>query len=77
LYFNDIIDGIVNGFRLTNRRQSDIKNVEVDNYKSATDIACKHLVERQILEEIAEGRYVITQYKPNIISALGAILKTR
>ena len=46
-----------------------------NNYKSATSAAHKPKVEQTILGEIAEGNYVVTDVKPTIISALGAIPK--
>ena len=33
-------------------------------------------MEEQILTEIREGRYIVTQEKPTIISAIGAIPKS-
>ena len=48
---------------------------EQDNYKSATNASVKVAVERTIRSEIAEGNYVITNSKPIIVSALGAIPK--
>lgn len=42
---------------------------------TATNAVSKATVERTILEEIAEGNYVITDSKPIIIRALGAIPK--
>lgn len=47
----------------------------MDNYKSATNSTNRHKVEQTILDEIAEGNYIITKEKPTIISALGAIPK--
>ena len=48
---------------------------EISNYKSAiaSDVCDK--VEKQIQEEIRNSNYVVTQAKPTIVSALGAILK--
>lgn len=47
----------------------------MNNYKSATNSINRHKVEQTIRDEIAEGNYVITNDKPTIISALGAIPK--
>ena len=44
------------------------------NYASATG-ASRHLVEDQIKEELANGRYQIATSRPSIVSALGAIPK--
>lgn len=46
---------------------------EMDNYASTSQN--KEAVEKQILTEISEGRYVKTPHKPQLISALGAIPK--
>ena len=69
-----LLDGIKNGFRIT---ESDYvpEQVECDNYKSATGAENRHKAEQQILEEIAEGRYVVVSGKPVIISSLGAVKK--
>ena len=48
---------------------------EQDNYKSATNANDNLAVQRTIRSEIAEGNYVITNSKPIIGSALGAISK--
>ena len=46
-----------------------------DKYKLATCVEQKFAVVETIFSEIAEGNYVITDVKPTIISALGAIPK--
>ena len=51
-----------------------VVDAEVDNYSSA--LSNRDLVEKQILEEIAEGRYVVTETKPTVVSALGAVPKS-
>lgn len=45
------------------------------NYKSATNPENRALVEQTILEEIKQGNYEITNQKPTVVSALGAIPK--
>ena len=69
-----LLDGIRNGFRI---RNSDVEpiTVEQDNYNSAINKDVRDRVEKQILDEIREGRYVVTNIKPKIVSALGAIEK--
>ena len=47
----------------------------MNNYKSATAPAIKDQVEATLLEEIQEGNYIVTDKKPTIISAFGAIPK--
>ena len=49
------------------------KVVEQDNYGSALTNA--KLVEKEIKNEITEGRYIIVKEKPTIVSALGAVIK--
>ena len=67
-----LLDGIQHGFKITNVKK-DIKPVKVDNYKSALDNS--EAVEKQILTEIEEGRYLIVESPPEVISGLGAIPK--
>lgn len=67
-----LLNGIKEGFAITNVKK-DIKTVRVDNYKSTADN--REAVEKQITTELEEGRYVIVQSPPKIISALGAIPK--
>lgn len=45
------------------------------NHPSATKSVNRHTVEQQILQEIANNRYVVTTHPPSIISALAAIPK--
>ena len=72
--FDFILDGIRNGFIITDPDQ--IPNyVELDNYKSATCLKNKKKVELQIKCEIDNLRYIIPDFKPKIVSALGAIEK--
>ena len=65
---------MVNGFQLV-PVDADLKPAEMENYKSATDPAVRDQVESTLLEEIHEGNYILTDKKPTIVSALGAILK--
>ena len=66
--------GIEYGFPLINR-DPDQAPVDRQNYHSATNPAVREAVEAQICEEVVEGRYKIVDYKPKIISSLGAIQK--
>lgn len=68
------MEGIENGFHLVDA-DSNPGKVHMDNYKSATKAEVKDKVERQILIEIEEGRYVVVKDEPTIISAIGAIPK--
>ena len=69
-----ILDGVWNGFRIIDE-DSILAPASMDNYKSATDKPFFPLVEKQIRTEIGEGRYLISESKPVIVSALGAIPK--
>ena len=70
-----LLEGIKNGFRIRNL-DIEPKEVEQENYNSATNKDVHDLVESQILTEIQEGRYVVTNIRPKIVSALGAIRKS-
>jgi len=67
-------DGICNGFTLA-PVDCNYEPAHQGNYKSATCAEQKLAVEETILGAIAEGNYVITDVKPPIVSALGAIPK--
>jgi hypothetical protein len=69
-----ILDGIKNGFALIDDSAVPV-SCSCDNYKSAT-VAGRVLAEKQIEVELAKGRYVISESKPPIVSALGAIPKS-
>ena len=69
-----ILNGIKDGFHVINNTY-DGANVWQRNYKSATEPAIRPVVEKQILDELDNGRYIIVNNKPRIISALGAIPK--
>ena len=67
-----LMHGINSGFSIINSdKPADF--IETDNYKSAT--SSHQQVEQQILQEIKEGRYLVVEEKPQVISALGAIPK--
>lgn len=67
------MNGVKYGFMIVN--SEGYKPAEQNNYTSATCAANKHYVEQQIKTELEEGRYIIVEEKPLIISALGAIVK--
>ena len=60
-------DGISNGFKLAPADSTFIP-VQQGNYKSATNAAAKLAVEQTILDEIAEGSYVVTDTKPIMLA---------
>ena len=70
----ELMDGIREGFKITDNPYQD-RPVWQANYRSATDPTTRPLVEKQIKEEIRNGRYVRVQHPPQLISALGAIPK--
>ena len=69
-----LLDGIANGFRLTDKG-SVFDNVGTDNYSSSTTPAAVELVHEQVRTEVENGRYIVTAEKPTIVSMLGAIPK--
>ena len=66
------MQGISSGFSIINSDKP-TDSIEMDNYKSA--ISAHQQVEQQILQEIQEGRYLVVEQKPQVVSALGAIPK--
>ena len=66
--------GLYHGFKITDH-DSEMSTQWMDNYKSATDPQWRGAVERQIIREISNGRYVPASTTPTIVSALGAIPK--
>ena len=67
-----LLNGIQNGFDVVQTKGIPV-SVEQNNYKSTTENFV--LVEKQISQEICEGRYKLVTEKPLLISALGAIPK--
>ena len=67
-----LLQGIQEGFAITNIKK-DIKTVHMDNYSSTFEN--REAIEKQIMTETEEGRYVIVKSSPKIVSALGAIPK--
>jgi hypothetical protein len=68
-----ILEGIAVGFTLIDI-DSEPLSTTCENYKS-TQQELKPLVEKQIIDEITKGRYIVTADPPPVISALGAIPK--
>ena len=69
-----LVEGIKNGFQIVSN--FDFAPTECENYNSVLDPSVHDAVELQIKTEISEGRYVITNPKPVIVSALDAIKKS-
>ena len=70
----DLMEGIKEGFHITNRPWEG-PPIWQSNYRSATNGRVRQVVERQIKEEIDNGRYVVVPEPPVLTSALGAIPK--
>ena len=69
-----IMNGVSFGFKLSELDTlPKIRQVLVNNYFSV--FKYRHAVEHQILEEIENGRYLLCDKQPSIVSALGAIPK--
>jgi hypothetical protein len=69
-----ILNGVKNGFHIVDPSNPP-KQARTNNYRSATNIDCKSLADKQIRQEVQEGRYIIVDKAPSLISALGAIKK--
>ncbi len=71
---NYLLHGIIHGFDIVDP-SLEIKSARTKNYRSATCVENRHIVESMIKREISEGRYVKVQEPPKLISALGAVEK--
>ena len=60
-------DGIVHSSPLI-PADADLKPAEMDNYKSATNVATHDAVEDTLPEKIREGNYIVTDSKPTTVS---------
>ena len=69
-------DGIKQDFKIVDIH-TQFNDVNMHNYKSATNSSIKPLVEQSILDEIRQGNYVLMATKPTVLSALGAIPKPK
>ena len=67
--------GIREGFHVIDNLPKESDQVEIDNYKSATNKTVFKKVECQIQEEVDNRRYVVTDKKPKIVSAIGSVPK--
>ena len=69
-----ILQGVKDGFHICD--SVDINKIVFrDNYASATKPHLRPFVEKQILTELEENRYIITSHPATITSAIGAIPK--
>ena len=69
----DLLQGIRDGFHIVDASVLP-DYVQMSNYKSATCSDNFGPVESQIIEEISEGRYIVTDEPPRLVSALGLFL---
>ena len=70
-----ILNGIANGFDIIDR-DAEPSSVELPNHKSVSLGSCYYnQVHMQVLKEIQNGNYVISNSKATIISPLGAVPK--
>ena len=67
-------DDITNGFQIVPVNVK-FKPAEMHNNDSATEAVIRNKVEQTLLEEKAEGNYMVVNKKPTIISALKAVPK--
>ena len=74
---DSLLRNIKEGFHLVNKPLDPEGHVETDNYKSATNPAVWPFVDKQLREEIDNDYYKVVSYKPQIISAIGAIPKNQ
>ena len=68
-----MLEGIREGFHIVD--DFNFVPAEVENYVSATGAEHRDKVERCIRTELTEGRYVLADCPPTVVSALGAIPK--
>jgi hypothetical protein len=71
--YDFIVKGVTHGFELTDN-DCIPPLVECNNYKS-TLLENRDLVEAQIKKEILLGRYIVSDTRPDLVSALGAVPK--
>lgn len=69
-----LLTGLSEGFQIISH-DCDLRPAEVINYKSATGPGVRDRVEQTITDEIRNGNYIVTDTKPTIVSALGAVPK--
>ena len=65
-------DGIRKDFNLADDNTI-LLEADCSNYVSTTDLSVKHSVEKQIIIEIDNGNYVITDTYPTFIKAIKAL----
>jgi hypothetical protein len=69
-----LLEGLANGFKITDLIEADkITGCEMKNHKSVSEL--HNDVEKQLLDGIKNGHYIIANCKPTIVSPLAAIPK--
>ena len=72
-----IVNGLKHGFYIVDDvTEIDQRDVHVKNGSSVLHPNTRRLVEDQVLLELNHGRYVVTETKPSIVSALSAVPKS-
>ena len=69
-----MVDGIISVSQLADPN-TQFTEINMLNYKWATNPTIEFLVEKNIRDEIQEGNCVITATKPTVVNVLGKILK--
>lgn len=67
-----LLDGLAKGFRIIDLNQT-IQEVEQVNHKSS--LKHREAVEKELVDQISNGYYILSSQKPTVVSALAAILK--
>lgn len=67
-----LLNGLKHGFRITDSDNT-VQSVEQRNHKSAFEH--RNAVEKELIDQINKGHYIISSRKPSIVSALAAIPK--
>ena len=70
-----LLQGIEHGFNIVDSSNPPAPAF-MYNYRSATMGPASSIVEKQILTELSEGRYLVVDNPPTLISALGAVPKS-
>lgn len=67
-----LLEGIKHGFYITDKHQT-VRHVEQKNHTSA--LKSRVAEEKELIDQINKGHYIVASQKPSVISALAAIPK--
>jgi len=67
-----LLDRLAQGFRITDQNQT-IQEVEQGNHKSS--LQHREAVEKELVDQINNGYYILSSQKPTVVSALAVIPK--